>query len=186
MGSQEEMSQDKMMQAETITYRFSFCQYFFRNLVFKVLLLLLFAVLMAQRYSRRLNGTFLLAGMILIFISVYQFTVAATSTVIVESGQLNYYYVSRYNEGLADNKLNRLFNIYTYHNHYIDEVSSLTVKGNHILIRGKIKCQNIKLGFGIHGPKIGAEKILASVKIPKYFHNNAALIDSLKVNITPR
>ena len=170
--------------AEAKTYKFSFRQYFFRNLLFKMALLLLFIIIMEQSYNRLLNALLLITGTVFGLISCYRFTIAATSTVILEPERANYYYVSRYNEGLADNKRNRLLNIYTYHNHYIEAISSLTIKGNHIFIQGKITNQDTRLGFGMHSTKIGAEKTGTSIKIPRYFQDNAGLAENLKIYIT--
>lgn len=174
---------------ESKVFKFSFLQYLVRNIVYKIifLILLFFAgkqvAQMATEYNTRLIfACTLILEAIFIILFLYQLTVAFTQKIIVESGRIIYVYKTPLLASQDD--LDRMSTEEIWgmsHMHYINTVNEVIEKPNGILIRGSIKKQKQQYHhLGIVNYK---ETTVSKISIPKYFRHNRELLQVLKNSI---
>lgn len=167
-------------------FKFSFLQYFFRNMIYKIFFLVLlflagkYVAGLELEYDTRMPLLFgiLGVGIISLMIFLFQWAIASTRKVIAESGTINYVY--RTPVGATGKELDRMSTEEVWgmrHNHYIEIVKEVTERPNHIVVRGSIKSQNSK--YHHLGTTNYSKYALSKVKIPKYFKHNRELLQVL-------
>lgn len=157
-------------------FRFSFIQYFMRNLIYKVIFLILWGY--AIRYSLNLpldhdvklylSVGMMTAGFIMFIVFCYQWGIASTGKVIADSGIINYIY--RMPSGDTGKKLDRMDSSEAWgmsHNHCIEIVKEVTDGINCVYVYGTVKRQTEK--YHHLGTKKYQPASMVKVKIPKYF-----------------
>lgn len=167
-------------------FKFSFIQYFIRNMVYKIifLFLLFFAGKQAANMTTNYNTSMLIfvgtmvSEVVLVIIFLFQWAIASTQKVIAESGTVIYVYKTPVDA--SGDELDRMSTSEVWgmsHKYYIEIIKEVIERSNRILVRGSIKQQNQKYHhLGITHYKKTA---LSEIKIPKYFKHNQKLLQML-------
>lgn len=172
---------------ESKVFKFSFIQYFIRNLVYKILLLplLFFAGKQVAKMAPDDNKPMIIfictivLEIILIILFLFQLATAFTQKVIAESGRIIYVYETPV--FASEDEIDRMSAGEVWgmsHMHYIEIINEVIEQPNRILIRGSIKKQNQK--YHHLGSTYYKETTVSKIKIPKYFKNNRELFQMLK------
>lgn len=165
-------------------FKFSFFQYFFRNLIFKIPLLLFMLLIAKITLDHALDfgllpfGIWCFVNFFVIMIILYQWAIASTSEVIADSGTINY------TQRLPGSSTGRELDRQTYYeawnktdNHYIEIVKAVDEHTNYILITGSIKQQYVTNRWNNFSSS--GKRTMKQIKIPKYFKHNKELLQTL-------
>lgn len=173
---------------------FEFCpaQYFWKNLIFKLIFLVLLTGVLfrvERLFTRNLHTIIVVIMAVIIGLLIlfsYQLCRRATSKVRIEPGKVNYsYYTLRYMNG---EELERapVAEIWGFcMNHYLDQIREVKEIGPYILVKGKIRLQITDSRCAFRHDRVMRIKERRSVVIPKYFGNNRELLQCLQVYVTP-
>ena len=191
-GELSDGEQEDKARYETRVFEFCPSQYFWKNLIFKLVFLvfLTLGLFRVERLFTRNLQTIIAVTMLVIIgllvLFIHQFCRRSTSKVRIEPGKLNYsYYTLRYMNG---EELERapVAEIWGFcMNHYLDQIREVKELGPYIVVKGKIHLQVTDSRYAFRHDRVMRVKELKSVAIPKYFGDNRELFECLQLYVTP-